>query len=131
MTAGLIMVPSANSFAQTLDRLVAALAAADVAIFAQVDHAANARAAGLDLRPTTLVVFGAAKAGTPLMQANQALGLDLPLRTLVYEDTEGKAWIAYNAPAWIAERQGLHPDRFPTVAAMTQLVEAVVGQASA
>jgi uncharacterized protein (DUF302 family) len=131
MTDGLVVVASAHGFAQTLDKLAAALTVAGVQIFARIDHAANAREAGLSLRPTTLLIFGSAKAGTPLMQANQTLGLDLPLRALVYEDTVGKAWIAYNEPDWIAERQGLQPAAFLTVSAMAKLIATVVAQAGA
>ena len=131
MTEGLVVVASAQGFAQTLDGLVAALTEAGVQIFARIDHAANAGDAGLELRPTTLVIFGSGKAGTPLMQASQTLGLDLPLRALVYEDAEGKAWIAYNAPDWIAARQGLDPTSFPTVAGMARLIAKVAAQASA
>ncbi len=131
MTTGLITIASAHDFSETLERLLEAIGVGGAEVFARVDHAANARAAGLDLRPTTLVVFGAGKAGTPLIQARQSLGLDLPLRALVYEDEAGKTQVAYNTPAWIAERQELDPTAFPQVAGMTRFVETAVAQATA
>jgi uncharacterized protein (DUF302 family) len=126
----LVVVPSSHSFAETLRILIEALTRRDIHVFAQIDHAANARAAGLALRHTTLVVFGSAKAGTPLMQAEQTLGLDLPLRALVYEDAAGKAFVAYEPPAAIAARHGLAPDSFAPVAAMTGLLAAVAAEAA-
>lgn len=130
MPTGLITVQSAAGFQETLRRLLDAMERRGVDVFAQIDHAANAQAAGLTLRPTTVVVFGAAKAGTPLMAAEQTLGLDLPLRTLVYQDAAGQTWLAYNEPDWIAARQGLAPDAFPSIAAMTNLLAAVIAEAA-
>ena len=115
-------------FAETLERLSAALERNGVEIFARIDHAANAAAAGLSLRPTTVLVFGAAKAGTPLMAARQTLGLDLPLRALVYEDADGETRVAYNDPAWIVSRQGLDPAVLPTVALMGALLKRLMAE---
>jgi len=130
MTELLTTVVSERGFAQTLDALVAGLERRHVEVFAQVDHAANAQGAGLDLRPTTVVIFGAAKAGTPLMQAHQILGLDLPLRALVYETAEGQTCIAYREPADILARQGVSPDGFAAVAGMSDLLAAVAAEAA-
>lgn len=130
MTTGLVTVSSLHSFPETLERLTQAIGQGGAEIFARIDHAANAQAAGLALRPTTVLVFGAGKAGTPLMQAEQSLGLDLPLRALVYEDARGRVWVAYNCPDWIAERHGLDPGAFPPVAGMTTFLETVVARAT-
>src|SRR3954465_7472583 len=81
-------------------------------VFARVDHAAGAAEAGLPLRPTDLLIFGAAKGGTPLMQAAQTIGIDLPLKALVWQDESGKTWVSYNEPAWLAARHkvsGIEP----------------------
>ncbi|HVU38156.1 MAG TPA: DUF302 domain-containing protein, partial [Opitutales bacterium] len=72
-----------------------------------IDHAAGAAEAGLALAPTVVVIFGNAKSGTPLMQANQTLGIDLPLKALVWQDVAGKTWLSYNDPAWLAQRHGV------------------------
>jgi uncharacterized protein (DUF302 family) len=72
------------------------------------------------LRPSTVVIFGNPQAGTPLMQAQQIVALDLPLRILVWEDEAGAVWLSYNTPDWIARRHGLDPDALPTTARMSE-----------
>src|SRR5215831_2950215 len=92
----LVTLPCAHGAAETVGRLKALLAQKGIEVFAHIDHAAAAREVGLSLRPTQVLIFGNPKAGTPLMQARQAIGLDLPLRALVWEDGEGKAWLTYH-----------------------------------
>jgi uncharacterized protein (DUF302 family) len=77
-------------------------------VFARVNHSAGAAEVGLNLRPTELIIFGNARGGTPLMHSVQTVGLDLPLKALVWEDAAGKTWISYNEPNWIAQRHGIH-----------------------
>jgi uncharacterized protein (DUF302 family) len=91
----LVTLPSAHGAAETVARLKALLAQKGIEVFADIDHAAAAKQVGLPLRPTRVLVFGNPKAGTPLMQARQTVGLDLPLRALVWEDEEGKVWLTY------------------------------------
>jgi uncharacterized protein (DUF302 family) len=95
---GLIVVPSSYGPKETMDRLVTEVTAKGLTIFARIDHAAGAAQAGLPLRPTELLIFDNAKAGTPLMQSNQEVGIDLPLKMLVWEDAAGKTWLSYNDP---------------------------------
>lgn len=101
---GLVLVSSPHKAANTVDRLVAAITKRGMAVMARIDHAAAAADAGLILRPTEVLIFGNAKAGTPLMQQAQTIGIDLPLKALVFEDDEDRTWIAYNDPKWIATR---------------------------
>jgi uncharacterized protein (DUF302 family) len=103
---GLITVPSAFGVKDAIDRLESHVRSAGMTVFARVDHAAGAKEAGLALRPTLLLIFGNAKAGTPLMQSQQTIGIDLPLKVLGWEDAAGKAWLTYNDPAWLATRHG-------------------------
>jgi uncharacterized protein (DUF302 family) len=103
---GLTTVPSLHSAKDTMDRLEAEVKAKGMTVFARIDHAAGAKEAGMQLRPTELLIFGNAKGGTPLMQALQTTGIDLPLKALVWEDPGGKVWLSYNEPAWIAQRHG-------------------------
>jgi len=105
---GLVTLQSSHDFATTLERLTAALESKGVRVFAQIDHAAGATSAGLELRPTTLVVFGNPVSGTPLMKAVQTAGIDLPLKALVWQDEAGETWVSYNDPLWIAKRHGLN-----------------------
>jgi uncharacterized protein (DUF302 family) len=87
-----------------MNRLTAEIGAKGLQVFARIDHAAGAAEVALTLRPTELVIFGNARGGTPLMQSVQTVGIDLPLKVLVWQDAEGKAWLSYNEPAWIAQR---------------------------
>jgi uncharacterized protein (DUF302 family) len=128
---GLITLASAHDVATTVDRLTAALAAKAVTLFARIDHAAGAASVGLPLRPTVLLVFGNPAAGTPLMQADQRAGIDLPLKVLVWQDAGGVAQISYDDPAWIAARHALGPKVEPAVAAIAAALAALVKAASA
>ena len=127
---GLITLKSNRAAKETMDRLVAELQAKGLTIFARIDHAAGAKDAGLPLRPTELVIFGNAKGGTPLMQANQAVGIDLPLKALVWQDASGETWLSYNDPAWIARRQGLGNEVDASVKAMSAMLGAVTKAAT-
>ena len=91
-------------------RLIASVAKKGLTVFARIDHGAGARRAGLPLRATELLVFGNARGGTPLMQAAQTVGIDLPLKSLVWQDNDDAVWIGWNDPGWIAGRHGLAPD---------------------
>jgi uncharacterized protein (DUF302 family) len=127
---GLVSVQSSHPARETLDRLTAALASRGLAVFARVDHAAGAASVGLSLRPTELVIFGNPKGGTALMQERQTSGIDLPLKVLVWEDPDGKAWLTYNDPDWVAERHGLSTASEPAVNAMTGLLAAIAQEAT-
>jgi uncharacterized protein (DUF302 family) len=121
---GLTTIPSSFGPKQTMDRLEGEVKAKGLTVFARVDHAAGAAAVGMPLRPTELLVFGNARGGTPLMQANQAVGIDLPLKALVYEDAAGKVWLTYDDPSWIAQRHGLGAGANATVQTLTKALEA-------
>lgn len=128
---GFLKFPCNIPFAEALGRLCSAIEAKGLTIFARIDHAAGAANAGMELRPTTLVVFGAAKAGTPLMQASQTLAIDLPLKMLVWQEADGKVWIGANDPAWLATRHGISSARPEIVAAMQGLLKALAEAATA
>src|ERR1700693_135503 len=107
---GLTTIPSSCGPQDTMSRLEAAVKARGMTVFARIDHAAGATGAGLSLRPTEVLIFGNAKAGTPLMQSVQTVGLDLPLKALVWQDASGKTWLSYNDPSWLAKRHGHEVD---------------------
>jgi uncharacterized protein (DUF302 family) len=113
-----------------MDRLEAEIKAKGMTVFTRIDHAAGAAQVGLPVRPTELLIFGSAKAGTPLMQTNQTIGIDLPLKALVFEDASGKVWLAYNDPRWLAKRHGLGADVDRTVGTMATVLNAVAAQAT-
>lgn len=127
---GLITVPSNYSVKQTLDRLETALKAAGITIFARVDHSGGAAAVGLALRPTELLIFGNPKGGTPLMQANQMTGLDLPLRVLAWEDEAGNTNLTYNDVDWLAERYNLGALTGPAREGLTKVLAKFTAEAA-
>lgn len=104
---GMVSVKSAHPVGETVDRLETALKAKGMTIFARIDHAAGARQAGHELRPTELVIFGNPKVGAPLMICAQKAGIDLPLKALVWEDADGTAWLTYNDPAYLKGRHAI------------------------
>lgn len=117
---------SKHSLQDTLRRLEAALAQRGLTIFARVDHAANAASVNLPLRPTLLMIFGNPKGGTILMQDRQSAGLDLPLKALLWEDTDGTVRLTYNAPAQIAKRHQLGSASAAAVTTMSSMMEAMM-----
>lgn len=120
---GLTTVPSKFGPKQTMDRLETEVKSRGLTVFARIDHAAGAAATGMQLRPTELLIFGNARGGTPLMQANQVAGVDLPLKALVHEDDAGKVWLSYNNPDWIARRHHEGSEVAPSVEALTKALE--------
>jgi uncharacterized protein (DUF302 family) len=128
---GLITVSSSFGPEETMKRLEAEVRATGMTVFARVDHAAGAAEAGLPLRPTDLLIFGAARGGTPLMQAAQTIGIDLPLKALVWQDEEGKTFLSYNDPAYLAHRHGLADQVKPVIDAMTGALKAIAAKATA
>jgi uncharacterized protein (DUF302 family) len=103
-TEGLIQIKSPDSVAVTADRFEQAVKDRGLNIFARIDHAAGAEKVGKTLRPTELLIFGSPKAGTPFMQCAQSVGIDLPLKALVWEDEQGQVWLGYNDPDYLASR---------------------------
>ncbi len=104
---GIILVPSAHDVKTTMDKLQKALSEKGITIFARIDHAAAAKSIGQPLRPMEVLIFGNPKVGTPLMQKNAEMGLDLPLRVLVFQAENATTYIAYTDPAVLAKRYGV------------------------
>jgi uncharacterized protein (DUF302 family) len=115
---------------ETMKRLEAEVKAKGLKVFAHVDHAAGAAAVGMQLRPTDLLIFGNAKGGTPLMQSVQSIGIDLPLKILVWQDAEGVTWVSYNDPAWLTHRHGLDDSTKATVNALMAALNAIATKAT-
>ncbi len=134
MTSGkvlrqVISKKSQHSVQTTLDRFVAALAEKGISVAARIDHALAATKVGEALRPTQLLVFGNPKLGTPLMQANPCIGLDLPLRVLSWEDAQGQVWIGYTAPQEIAQRYAI-VEQAAIIEKMTALLDGLTTHAA-
>jgi uncharacterized protein (DUF302 family) len=125
-TDGLITLQSSFGPEETMNRLEAGVRAKGMTVFAHIDHAAGATAAGLSLPPTDLLIFGNAKAGTPLMQSVQTIGIDLPLKVLVWQDASGTTWLSCNDPGWLAKRHGIGHESETTLHAMSAALNALV-----
>jgi uncharacterized protein (DUF302 family) len=127
---GLTTVRSNFGPQDTMNRLETAVKAKGMTVFARIDHAAGAAEVGLSLRPTEVLVFGNAKAGTPLMQSVQTIGIDLPLKALVWQDASGDTWLSYNDPDWLAQRHGLGGETEAVVKVITGALAAVAKAAT-
>lgn len=104
---GLIAIKSPRSATDTASRFDELAKQRGLVVFARVDHAAGAAKVGKTLRPTEVIIFGNPQGGTPFMECAQSVGIDLPLKALVWEDASGQVWLGYNDPAFLAQRHGV------------------------
>jgi uncharacterized protein (DUF302 family) len=110
---GIVKIPSHHSVDETVDKLKIILRSKGVKHFALIDHSGEAERTGLKMPPTKLLIFGNPKGGTPLMLAAPSVSIDLPLKILVAEDSQGKVWISYNNPEYLKERHDLPETLLP------------------
>jgi uncharacterized protein (DUF302 family) len=120
---GLVRLACQGTAAEVAERFEAALRARGVMVFAHIDFSGDAKKAGLSMRPEVLIVFGNPKAGTPLMVAEPTVGIDLPLKVLIWEDGEGHAWLAYNEASYIVRRHHLDASFAGNLSALVPLIE--------
>lgn len=104
---GLISVKSSHDVATTVSRLESALMEKGITVFARIDHAQGAQRIGQVLNPTVLIIFGNPALGTPLIQRSRTIGIDLPLKALIWEDRAGDVWFTYNSPDYLVRRHGI------------------------
>ena len=123
---GIVTIPSHHSVDETVEKLEGVLRAKGVKLFALIDHSGEAENVGIRMPPTKLLIFGNPKAGSPLMIASRSSAIDLPMKALIWEDSDGKVWISYNAPGYLQTRHGLPPELTQNVA----VVEALATNAS-
>jgi len=126
---GLRVLKSRHDPGETMDRLEAALRRHGFKILVRIDHAEEARAAGVELRPTVVVMFGSALAGAPTVRTTPTLAIDLPIRVLIWQDEQEATWAAYNDPVWLLGRHGLASAA--AVEVMNEVLANVVGEAVA
>jgi len=127
---GLTTMPSIFGPKETADRLEAEVKAHGMSVFARINHAALAAEVGLALRPTEVLLFGNPRGGTPLMQAGQTIGIDLPLKALVWQDAAGQTWLSYNEPAWLAQRHDLSSTTDKIIANLSQALKTIISKAA-
>src|ERR1700691_3095686 len=126
MDNGIIDVPSRYSVPDTLARLQAILKEKGMMVFAVIDHSGEAANAGLEMRPTQLLIFGSPKGGTPLMVAAPRLAIDLPLKALAWRDEKGQVWLSYNSPEYLQQRHGFPTDLLKNIAGVSALIQKAV-----
>lgn len=126
---GMRVVASPHSVKVTLDRLERLVRARGITVALRWDHAAKAHDAGVALRPTALLMFGNPKLGSQLFTAAQTAGIDLPMKMLAWEDAEGRVWLGYNDPQWLAERHAIR-DRDAVLARMARALAGLAAQAT-
>lgn len=118
---GIVTILSHHSVDQTVQRLEGILQAKGVKLFSVIDHSGEAEKAGMQMRPTKLLIFGNPKAGTPLMIASPSIAIDLPMKVLVWEDADGKVQVSYNTAAYLQSRHGLSPELARNIAVVETL----------
>ncbi len=118
---GIINKPSNHSVEQTVDKLKNILQSKGVTLFAVIDHSGEAEKAGMKMPPTKLLIFGNPKAGTPLMLAAPSTAIDLPLKILIWEDAQGKAWLSHNSPEYLQKRHGFPEELLQNIAVVETL----------
>jgi len=124
MREGIRTIPSHHSVDETVARLQNILQLKSVKLFALIDHSGEAATAGLEMRPTKVLIFGSPKAGTPLMVAAPSAALDLPLKILIAESATGEVLVSWNDPAWLQQRHGFTPALIANLAAVEALAKA-------
>ncbi|HEY8794179.1 MAG TPA: DUF302 domain-containing protein [Gemmatimonadaceae bacterium] len=126
---GVVHLHSERRASETANRLAELVRAKGLTVFARIDFSRDAGEAGLTLRPMIQLVFGNPRAGTPLLAANPAAGLALPLRALAWEDVDGRSWLSYEAPEVLIERFHLPAALGANIAGLRALCEAAVSAA--
>ena len=121
---GLVIIPSRHSFDDLLSRTEEVVKARGMTLFACFDHSASAKAVGMAMPSLTVLVFGDPHAGTQLMLVQPAIGIELPLKLLVWRDESGAMRVAYTDPQWLAVRYGIAES--PVVAKMATMLAALV-----
>lgn len=129
--AGIIDLQSHQSVDQTVSRLKAILQEQRITLFALLDHSGEAEKAGMKMPPTRLLIFGNPKGGTPLMLAAPSIAIDLPLKILVWEDTQGKTWVSYNSPEYLQQRHGISAELIKNIAVVETLAAKAAEQIAA
>jgi len=125
---GLTLLPTQHAVAEILTRTVAIAQKRGITVFANIDFSGDAARSHLELRPTGLVLLGNPVAGTPVMAAAPTTAIDLPLKILAFEDTQGRTWVAYNDPDYLQRRHGFPETLMKNLAPIGKLAEAVASE---
>jgi uncharacterized protein (DUF302 family) len=124
---GMVHLSSPYPVAETIKRLESFLQSQGLTEFCRIDHSGEAEKAGLKMNPTQVIVFGSPKGGTPLMVAAPTIAIDLPLKTLIWQDDNGKVWVSYNSPEYLKHRHNIPDQLVKNIAGVEPLLQKVVG----
>ncbi|GAB4176409.1 MAG: DUF302 domain-containing protein [Geothermobacteraceae bacterium] len=125
---GLVTMKSPYSAQVTMERLESVVKEKELTIFARIDHAKGAEKIGKTLRPTEVILFGNPQGGTPFMECVQTVGIDLPLKVLVWEDASGQVWLGYNDPGYLAQRHGTSTNECVVVGNLSKALANIAGR---
>ena len=123
----IITLPGLSSVTLTMDAVEKALTGHGIFIYARIDQEAEAVKAGLTLKPMKLLIFGNPRGGIPLMNANPLCGLDLPLKILVWEDSDKKVWLSYNSFSYLQKRFDLPADLIQKISGVEKIIQQAIG----
>ncbi len=123
---GLVNLASPYPVGETLDRLETVLRAKGATVFARIDHAAAAAAAGLSMRPTQVLIFGNPRIGTPVMKAAPTVAIDLPFKALAWEDAASHVWLSYNSAAYLSGRHRIAGETIEPLSAIAEPIVAAL-----
>lgn len=122
---GIVSIPSQHTVSQIVEKLQGIFRAKGITLFALIDHSGEAAKAGMKMPPTKLLIFGSPQAGTPLMLAAPSTAIDLPLKILVWEDTDRKTWVSYNSKEYLLQRHGFPEVLMQNIAGIEALAASV------
>jgi uncharacterized protein (DUF302 family) len=125
--AGIVTRKSNHSVNETVWKLEELLRERGIKLFALVDHSGEAESADMRMRPTKLLIFGNPKGGTPLMLSSPSVAIDLPLKILVAQDSDGQVWVSYNSPEYLQARHGFSPALMQNIAVIEKLATVITG----
>jgi uncharacterized protein (DUF302 family) len=125
----MVIKRSNSGYSETVGRLILAIESRALTVFARIDHAAGAREAGLELADEQVVLFGNPRAGTPLMQDDPRIGVELPLRILVWADADG-VLLGYRDPHELAGGYDIAAEHRPILEQMATLLDALADEAA-
>jgi uncharacterized protein (DUF302 family) len=120
---GIVQRPSNHSVDETVKKLKGILQAKGLTLFALVDHSGEAEKVGMKMLPTKLLIFGSPKGGTPVMMATPSIAIDLPLKVLIWEDSQGRVWVSYNSPEYLAKRHAVPDGLVKNISGVEMLVQ--------
>jgi uncharacterized protein (DUF302 family) len=123
---GVITKPSPYSVEETLQRLTAIFEEKSITVFALIDHSGEAEKVGIEMPPTKVLIFGNPKGGTGAMLEAPLSAIDLPLKALVWGDTEGNVSISYNDPQFLQQRFGLSDAAMKPISGIGNLIDMAI-----